>query len=180
MRLIPLRRLQCAVRGPARAVDRTMPPSPRLRWPCNDHRMEKFDVIVVGARCAGGPTAMLLAQHGLRVLLADRAPFGSDCVSTHYIHQIGIAKLREWGLIDRLVATGCPPVNEVQVRAGPESIGSLFLGFGQTGPAYCPRRTVLDRLLVTAAQEAGAVFRDRFKVEGLIWLNDRVTGVRGR
>jgi flavin-dependent dehydrogenase len=85
----------------------------------------------------------------------------------------------EWGLLDRLVATGCPPIEEVQVRAGPQSIGSLFLGFGQTGPAYCPRRTVLDTLLVNAAKEAGALCYDRFKVDNLIWLNDRVIGIRG-
>ncbi len=36
------------------------------------------DAIVVGARCAGAPTAMLLARQGHRVLLADRASFPSD------------------------------------------------------------------------------------------------------
>ena len=34
-----------------------------------------FDVIVVGARCAGSPTAMLLARKGYNVLVVDRAPF---------------------------------------------------------------------------------------------------------
>jgi flavin-dependent dehydrogenase len=44
-----------------------------------------YDAIVVGARCAGAPTAMLLARHGHRVLLVDRASFPSDTVSTHFI-----------------------------------------------------------------------------------------------
>jgi flavin-dependent dehydrogenase len=40
--------------------------------------MNAFDVIVVGARCAGAPTATLLARHGYEVLLVDRATFPSD------------------------------------------------------------------------------------------------------
>ena len=46
-------------------------------------RLERFDVIVVGARCAGSPTAMLLARKGYRVLVVDRATFPSDTMSTH-------------------------------------------------------------------------------------------------
>ncbi len=34
-----------------------------------------YDAIVVGARCAGSPTAMLLARRGYRMLLVDRAEF---------------------------------------------------------------------------------------------------------
>ena len=45
-----------------------------------------YDAIIVGARVAGAPTAMLLARQGLRVLLVDRATFPSDMLSTHYIH----------------------------------------------------------------------------------------------
>ena len=41
-----------------------------------------YDAIVVGARCAGAPTAMLLAQYGYQVLLVDRATFPSDTMST--------------------------------------------------------------------------------------------------
>ena len=43
---------------------------------------KKFDAIVVGARCAGSPTAMLLARQGYRILVVDRATFPSDTVST--------------------------------------------------------------------------------------------------
>src|SRR5215207_8128811 len=62
-----------------------------------------YDAIVVGARCAGSPTAMLLARAGHRVLLVDRAGFPSDTLSTHYIHQPGVARLRRWGLLDRIL-----------------------------------------------------------------------------
>ena len=71
-----------------------------------------YDAIVVGARCAGSPTAMLLARKGHKVLLLDRAGFPSDTLSTHYIPQVGVAYLTRWGLLERLVASGCPPIVE--------------------------------------------------------------------
>ena len=61
-----------------------------------------YDVIVVGARCAGSPVAMLLARNGYKVLVVDRATFPSDTISTHLIHPPGVAALRRWGLLDRL------------------------------------------------------------------------------
>ncbi|HXW53169.1 MAG TPA: FAD-dependent monooxygenase, partial [Myxococcota bacterium] len=77
-----------------------------------------FDAIVVGARCAGSPTAMLLARKGFRVLLMDRTDFPSDTVSTHMIWPPGIALLKRWGLLDGLVATGCPPVENFVMDLG--------------------------------------------------------------
>jgi 2-polyprenyl-6-methoxyphenol hydroxylase-like FAD-dependent oxidoreductase len=55
-----------------------------------------YDAIVVGARCAGSPTAMLLARNGHRVLLVDRATFPSDTLSTHLIHAPGMAAMERW------------------------------------------------------------------------------------
>ena len=71
------------------------------------------DVIVVGARCAGSPVAMLLARQGHRVLLLDRSTFPSDTVSTHYIHQAGLSRLRAWGLLDRVIASNVPPIRHL-------------------------------------------------------------------
>ena len=68
------------------------------------------DAIVVGARCAGSPTAMLLARKGYRVLLLDKATFPSDTMSTHHVHPHGVAALERWGLLERMEVTGCPPV----------------------------------------------------------------------
>ena len=68
-----------------------------------------YDAIVVGARCAGSPTAMLLARKGHRVLLVDRATFPSDTVSTQIVWPHGAECLDRWGLLDRLAATNCPP-----------------------------------------------------------------------
>ena len=70
-----------------------------------------YDAIVIGARCAGAPTAMLLARQGYRVLLVDKAVFPSDCLNNYYIHQPGIARLQRWGLLPQVSASGCPPID---------------------------------------------------------------------
>src|SRR3954464_3748084 len=80
---------------------------------------DPFDAIVVGARCAGSPTAMLLARRGWRVLLVDRATFPSDTASTLVVHPTGVAALARWGLLDRLTATGCPPIHTYTFDFGP-------------------------------------------------------------
>lgn len=137
-----------------------------------------YDVIVVGARCAGSPTAMLLARRGYRVLVVDRATFPSDTVSTHVLHPLAVAALSRWGLLDRLVATGCPPVHTYAFDFGPFTIAGAP-GTEEAPVAYCPRRTVLDRLLVDAAAEAGAEVRQGFTVEKVLIEDGRVVGIRG-
>src|SRR6185312_14240724 len=105
---------------------------------------DSYDVIVVGARCAGSPTAMLLARKGHRVLLVDRATFPSDTVSTHTLHPRAVGALDRWGLLDRLVATRCPPIHTYVFDFGPFAI-SGEPGTSEIPLAYCPRRTVLDK-----------------------------------
>ena len=136
------------------------------------------DVIIVGARCAGSPLAMLLARRGHRVLVVDRATFPSDTLSTHLIHPQGAALLARWGLLDRLVATGCPAIDTYVFDFGPFAFTGTP-GVEGAPPAYCPRRTVLDKLLVDAAREAGAEVREGFTVDEVLIEQGRVVGVRG-
>lgn len=138
-----------------------------------------FDVLVVGARCAGAPTAMLLASRGYRVLVVDRAEFPADTISTHLVHPPGVAALKRWGLLDRLVASGCPGIHTYSYDFGSVTIEGAP-GTEEAPLAYAPRRTVLDHLLVQAAEAAGAEVRQGFSVEGLMVEDGRVTGVRGR
>ncbi|MGH7740739.1 MAG: NAD(P)/FAD-dependent oxidoreductase [Candidatus Eiseniibacteriota bacterium] len=137
------------------------------------------DAIVIGARCAGSPTAMLLARKGYDVLLVDRATFPSDTVSTHLIHPPGVAALKRWGLLERLKATGCPAIHRYAFDVGPFVIEGAP-GAGDDAVSYAPRRTVLDKLLVDAAAEAGVEVREGFSVEEILFDNGRVAGVRGR
>jgi flavin-dependent dehydrogenase len=139
---------------------------------------KKYDAIVMGARCAGSPAAMLLARNGYRVLVLDRATFPSDTVSTHIVQPQGVASLKRWGLLDRLTATGCPPINTYAFDFGPLTITGAP-GTAESPVAYAPRRTVLDKLLVDAAAEAGAEVREGFSVEEIVVEDGRVVGVRG-
>jgi 2-polyprenyl-6-methoxyphenol hydroxylase-like FAD-dependent oxidoreductase len=135
-----------------------------------------YDAIVVGARVAGSPTAMLLARKGYDVLLLDRATFPSDTISTHLVHPPGIEALQRWGLLDSLVATGCPAIDTYVVDFGPFTLAGTPDG---ATVAYGPRRRLLDKLLVDAAAQAGAEVREGFSVESIVYEDDRVTGVRG-
>ncbi len=139
---------------------------------------QAYDAIVVGARCAGSPTAMLLARRGHRVLLVDRATFPSDTTSTHLVHPPGVASLERWGLLDQVIRSGSPPIDTYAFDFGPFTISGTP-GPDDTPVAYAPRRTLLDKLLVDAASEAGAEVRERFTVESLVVEDGSVVGIRG-
>ncbi|HET9563437.1 MAG TPA: FAD-dependent monooxygenase [Mycobacterium sp.] len=117
-----------------------------------------WDAIIVGARVAGAATALLLARAGLQVLVVDRARRGSDTLSTHALMRGGVLQLRRWGLVDRVAATGAPPVRRVTFHYGAESLPISLKPYAGVDALYAPRRTVLDSLLVDAAEEAGAQF----------------------
>jgi 2-polyprenyl-6-methoxyphenol hydroxylase-like FAD-dependent oxidoreductase len=140
---------------------------------------DEYDVVVVGARCAGAPTAMHLARRGYRTLLVDKATFPSDTLSTHLIHPPGVAALRRWGLLERLTATGCPPIHTYAFDFGDLTLAGSP-AFDGAPVAYGPRRTVLDKLLVDAAREAGAEVREGFSADAVLSADGRVVGIRGR
>ncbi|TDB86229.1 NAD(P)/FAD-dependent oxidoreductase [Actinomadura sp. KC216] len=139
-----------------------------------------YDVIVVGARCAGATTAMLLARAGHKVLLLDRARFPSDTMSTHYVHQPTVARLAKWGLLDELLATGCPPLNVARWTLSGVSFTGCAPPVDGIRSAVGPRRFVLDSLLVNAAVAAGAEVRQGCNVTELVWEDGKVVGVRAR
>jgi flavin-dependent dehydrogenase len=138
-----------------------------------------YDVIVVGARCSGAPVAMLLARKGRRVALVDRASFPSDTMSTHFLWPKGAARLESWGLRSRLEDLGCEPIRQIVFDPGvAQIVGSPPPVEGVT-ECYCPRRTILDALLVDAAVEAGAELIERFVVSDLCFSEGRVVGIGG-
>ena len=142
--------------------------------------MPEFDAIIVGARVAGSPTAMLLAKLGHRVLVVDRATFPSDTISTHLIHAPGMAALERWGLAEAVRASGCPPVHTYRLDFGDFAVVGRPRGLPDAPVAYAPRRTILDQLLVDAAGRAGAEVREGFTVDELIVEDGVVRGIRGR
>ena len=137
------------------------------------------DVIVVGGRVAGASTAMMLARAGARVLLLERGRYGTDTLSTHGLMRAGVLQLSRWGLLDRLVSAGTPPVRSTTFRiAGERPLRIAISDRAGVDALYAPRRHLLDRLLADAAAEAGADVRHGTRVTRL--LHDprgRVTGV---
>jgi flavin-dependent dehydrogenase len=142
---------------------------------------DSFDIVVVGARCAGAPLAALLARQGVKVALVERATFPRDTLSTHIFEADALAFLDRLGVTEQLRATGAPFISRLDIRAEdfryttewPQCIGDI-------GGSASIRRFVLDPILVSAAEEAGAQVRMATGVSGLVNDDGRVTGVRVR
>ena len=127
-----------------------------------------YDAIVVGARCAGAPTAMLLGRKGHRVLLVDRSTFPSDLrQSTLLIHQPGVSYLQRWNLLSQVRGSGAPLITRWLVDMGPLIFKGAPPPDGETMCAIAPRRTVLDKILLdAAAAEATVDVRESFHCRG--------------
>jgi 2-polyprenyl-6-methoxyphenol hydroxylase-like FAD-dependent oxidoreductase len=122
---------------------------------------------------------MLLARKGYRVLLVDKATFPSDVVNGYYVQQTGGAQLKRWGLLDRLRASNCPPLLTLTFDFGAFALTGSPPPAGDVVEGYAPRRTMLDKILVDAAVEAGAELREGFTMQELLWDGERVAGIRG-
>jgi menaquinone-9 beta-reductase len=137
---------------------------------------QRYDVLVVGARCAGAAAAMLLARRGLRVLAIDRGAYGADTISTHALMRGGVLQLHRWGVLPRLRELGTPPVRSTTFHYGADSTEIAIRPADGVDALYAPRRMVLDSLLVDAAWEAGAEVRHGHTLAALIRTGNRVTG----
>jgi uncharacterized protein (TIGR03083 family) len=129
----------------------------------------QYDVVVIGARCAGSSAAIRLARAGWRVAVVDRDRFPSDTVSTHIMFPDTLDELEQLGAMDRLRAKhDLTPVRYSWRVLGQEVAGS-FTPYGDHDRCLSVRRISLDAVLVDLAEEAGAVLH----------LGQRVVGVLG-
>ena len=132
----------------------------------------KVDALVVGARCAGAATAMLLARRGVRVLAVDRSALGSDTLSTHALMRPGVMQLERWGVLDTLRRAQTPRVGRTVFQYGTEKVDVAIKPRFGVGALYAPRRSLLDRVLADAARENGAEVRHGLSVVGLTRSED--------
>ena len=149
--------------------------------PIHRHADPSYDVVVVGARAAGAATAHLLARSGLRVLLVDRGRYGTDTLSTHALMRGGVLQLSRWGLLEKIIAAGTPPVRRATFRYAEAVVPVTIKPSHGVDALYAPRRTVLDPILIDAAVASGADVRFGIAVTDVD--RDRhgaVTGVVGR
>jgi 2-polyprenyl-6-methoxyphenol hydroxylase-like FAD-dependent oxidoreductase len=135
------------------------------------------DVVVVGARVAGAATAMLLARAGLSVVLLDRERPGADTLSTHALMRGGVLQLLRWGLLDRIIAAGTPPITTTSFHYTDSDIDVAIKPSAGVDALYAPRRTVLDPILVSAAEAAGVDVRYGNRVVAVSHDGGRVAGV---
>jgi 2-polyprenyl-6-methoxyphenol hydroxylase-like FAD-dependent oxidoreductase len=138
-----------------------------------------YDVIVVGGRCAGAATAMLLARGGLRVLVVESTRQGADTLSTHALMRGGVVQLHRWGLLDAVVASGTPAIRATQFTYGDDTETVDIRAGDGISALRAPRRTLLDALLLNAARAAGADIRSPARVTSLLTDAGRVRGVEG-
>jgi 2-polyprenyl-6-methoxyphenol hydroxylase-like FAD-dependent oxidoreductase len=139
----------------------------------------RYDVIIAGARCAGASTAMLLARQGLRVLVVDPTRRGSDTLSTHALMRAGVLQLHRWGVLDDIRAAGTPAIRTTSFHYDDEHIEVQIKERDGIDALYAPRRTVIDWILLDAAEAAGAEVVLGYSVVDLLRADDgRVCGAR--
>ena len=137
--------------------------------------MSMYDVVVVGARCAGAATAMLLAELGHNVVMVDKARLPSDTLSTHGIARGGVVQLARWGLLDRI---GAPPVRNVVFNVEGNAITRPIKHRAGVDALIAPRRHLLDSVLADAAQQSGAGLVTGLTATGVLRSSEgRVTGI---
>ena len=136
------------------------------------------DVVVVGARCAGAVTAMLLGRLGYRVTVVERGRIPSDTLSTHGIARGGVVQLANWGLLGQVLASGAPAIRQVVFRAdGTEEVRTVKPR-DRVDHLVAPRRYILDHILAGAAVTAGATIHTGLTATGVLRAGDgRVQGV---
>ena len=138
-----------------------------------------YDVIVVGGRCAGAATAMLLARGGLRVLVIEATQRGTDTLSTHALMRGGVLQLHRWGLLDSVVASGTPAIHATRFSYGDDDQTVEIRPGDGISALRAPRRTVLDALLLDSARAAGAEILSPARVTRLLTSGGTVCGVEG-
>jgi flavin-dependent dehydrogenase len=144
-----------------------------------DTTKRDYDVVIVGARCAGSPLAALLARQGVRVAVLERARFPSDTLSSHLFEADALAFLDRLGVATQIRATGAPLVTRTDTRIEDVRLQmEIPQRPGDIGGLASVRRTLLDPILAQTAEEAGAELRTGTRVTGLIEESGRVAGVR--
>jgi flavin-dependent dehydrogenase len=128
----------------------------------------RVDAVVVGARCAGAATAMLLARAGARVVLVDKGRHGTDTLSTHALMRGGVLQLQRWGILPGIVAAGTPAVRSTTFSYSEHDIVVPIEPRSGVEALYAPRRSLLDRMLVEAAEASGVDVRFGVRVDDVI------------
>lgn len=142
-----------------------------------DSSTPAYDVLIIGGRVAGASLALLLGQHGHRVIVVDRDQFPSDTMSTHYMSPTHVSLLDRLGVLPDLLDAGFRRILRTRTYVS-DCMFEAPIGPGNAF-ALAPRRDRLDSILMEHALRTGQVdFHDRTRAQGLIYDDGRVTGAR--
>jgi 2-polyprenyl-6-methoxyphenol hydroxylase-like FAD-dependent oxidoreductase len=132
-----------------------------------------FDVIIVGARCAGASLAYFLGLYGYQILLIDTYEEPAETTSTHILGEIEIYE--RLGIRQKMETAGAPLMTRMRVDLNSHVFESdLYV----TARAIGLRRELLDGFLLEAAESLPSVTtRLGTKVDGLIEQEGRIVGV---
>ena len=107
----------------------------------------RYDVVIVGARCAGATLATFLGRAGASVLLLDKERLPSDQIlSTHTIHPPGLDVLDDVG-VGEAVRAVAPPMHIVRLRKNDAIVDYRFSGERAEvlSPSKAARRSLTRR-----------------------------------
>ncbi len=136
----------------------------------------KFDVVIVGAGPAGCSVAYLLAKAGLKVLLVERgAEPGSKMLWGGKAYAQPIREV--WPELDREAPIHRWVTKERFSIVWGERVLTLEYKLGRR-VAFTTYLTELVAWMVKKAEEAGALYIDKMKVDEIIVKNKRVVGIR--
>ena len=88
-----------------------------------------------------------------------------------------VAELSALGALEPLLATGSPTHPSVLMNHGGIDVSWHYTPVDGFDYGMCPRRTVLDNILVDTARKAGAEVREATKFTGVEWKGGRVSAV---
>jgi 2-polyprenyl-6-methoxyphenol hydroxylase-like FAD-dependent oxidoreductase len=141
--------------------------------------MERYDVVIVGARCAGAALAIELARARLKVLVVDRDEFPSDTLSTHGLWPNAISRLEYLGAMAILRARHELHRCELRWRVFTHEFSGAFTPVHRHWWCMAPRRVALDAALLEAALAAGAHARLGHRVRALLGSGTEADPVHG-
>ena len=145
--------------------------------------MPDAQVIVVGGGPSGSSVAFFLARAGIDVLLLDRARFPRDKICSEYMSPQASRVLADMNALAAIEASGPARLAGMRVHApnGATVHGEFvsnhgFRGYSDRGLAV--KRTILDKILIDRARDAGATVEEGTRVTDLVRESEgRIVGV---
>ncbi|MEV6235226.1 FAD-dependent oxidoreductase [Lentzea sp. NPDC051838] len=103
------------------------------------------DVLVVGAGPAGLCTALMLAQHGVRVRIVDRKPGPVEQSRAAIVHARTLETLDRLGVAEAAIARGVP-ITDVAIHSSGKHVGEMPLaGKGEADQTRFPYALALEQ-----------------------------------